>query len=135
MADANRRLIEELPLTQIVTRFRDCAGLNKAPPIWCMGAHFSFSRRWAALAEFVGEQRDVTLLEPSSSDRRLTDAMAGDGEPFAREDATIAACAVVDPVLVEHRPVIAYATQSWGPPEAKHFIAADGGWHSLEPAS
>lgn len=88
--------------------------------------------------EFVGEQRELSLLEEepgeqSPYERLLTDAMAGDGALFAREDAIEAAWAVVDPVLVEHPPVIVYAPGTWGPPEADHFIAADGRWRNPKP--
>jgi glucose-6-phosphate 1-dehydrogenase len=89
--------------------------------------------------EFVGEQRELALLEEepgeqSPYERLLTDAMAGNGALFTREDAIEAAWAVVDPVLVEHPPVIVYAPGTWGPPEADRFIAADGRWHNPEPA-
>ena len=88
--------------------------------------------------EFVGEQREFGLLEEepgeqSPYERLLSDAMAGDGALFAREDAIEAAWAVVEPVLADHPPVIVYAPGSWGPPAANHFIAADGGWHNPEP--
>ncbi len=59
--------------------------------------------------------------------------MAGDGALFAREDAIEAAWAAVDPVLFEYPPVIVYAPGTWGPPEADHFIAADGRWCNPEP--
>jgi glucose-6-phosphate 1-dehydrogenase len=89
--------------------------------------------------EFVGEQREFALLEVepdvrSPYERLLADAMDGDGALFAREDAIEAAWAVVEPVLVEHPPVHTYSPGSWGPPAAKYFIAADGGWRNPEPA-
>ncbi len=88
--------------------------------------------------EFVGEQREFTLLEEepgeqSPYERLLSDAMEGDGALFTREDAIEAAWAVVEPVLVEHPAVHVYAPGSWGPSAANHFIAADGGWRN--PAS
>ncbi|MBC7603752.1 MAG: glucose-6-phosphate dehydrogenase [Ramlibacter sp.] len=88
--------------------------------------------------EFVGEQREFSLLEEepapqSPYERLLTDAMDGDGALFAREDAIEAAWAVVDPVVVTHAPVHMYRAGSWGPPAANHFIAADGGWRNPEP--
>ena len=88
--------------------------------------------------EFVGNQREFLLLEEdhgeqSPYERLLADAMDGDGALFARQDAIEAAWAVVEPVLVEHPPVHAYAPGSWGPPAANHFIAADGGWRNPEP--
>jgi glucose-6-phosphate 1-dehydrogenase len=88
--------------------------------------------------EFVGDQREFSLLEESPAEqspyeRLLADAMEGDGALFTREDAIEAAWAVVEPVLVEHPPVHIYAPGSWGPPAANHFIAADGGWRNPEP--
>jgi glucose-6-phosphate 1-dehydrogenase len=54
--------------------------------------------------EFVGDQRELYLVEEqpgeeSPYERLLGDAMAGDGALFTREDAVEAAWAVVDPVL------------------------------------
>lgn len=88
--------------------------------------------------EFIGEQREFSLLEEepgeqSPYERLLTDAMEGDGALFTREDAIEAAWAVVEPVLVEHPAVHVYAPGTWGPLAANHFIAADGGWRN--PAS
>ncbi|MEP7294936.1 MAG: glucose-6-phosphate dehydrogenase [Burkholderiales bacterium] len=90
--------------------------------------------------EFVGDQREFSLLEEEPGEqtpyeRLLTDAMNGDGALFTREGAIEAAWAVVEPVLAEHSPVIIYAPDTWGPPAANHLIAADGGWHNLEPAN
>jgi glucose-6-phosphate 1-dehydrogenase len=89
--------------------------------------------------EFVGDQREFTLLEEepgeqSPYERLLTDAMDGDGALFAREYAIEAAWAVVEPVLVEHPPVHTYEPGSWGPEAANHFIAADGSWRHPEPS-
>jgi glucose-6-phosphate 1-dehydrogenase len=89
--------------------------------------------------EFVGDQREFSLLEEepgeqSPYERLLADAMDGDGALFAREDAIEAAWAVVEPVLVEHRPVHVYAVGSWGPSAANLLIGADGGWRNPLPA-
>ncbi len=60
--------------------------------------------------EFVGDQRELYLVEEqpgeeSPYERLLGDAMAGDGALFTREDAVEAAWAVVEPVLrTHHRP-------------------------------
>ena len=85
--------------------------------------------------EFVGEQRELYLVEEQAGEeapyeRLLGDAMAGDGALFTREDAVEAAWAVVDPVLKTHHPVQPYRRGSWGPKEADALIAADGGWHN-----
>ena len=84
--------------------------------------------------EFVGEQRELFLLderpgEETPYERLLGDAMAGNGALFIRQDAVEAAWSVVELVLTDHPPVQAYARQSWGPNDADALIAADGGWH------
>ena len=85
--------------------------------------------------EFVGDQRELFLVdhqpgEEAPYERLLTDAMAGDGALFTREDAVEAAWAVVDRVLKTHRAVRPYKPGSWGPKEADALIAADGGWYN-----
>jgi glucose-6-phosphate 1-dehydrogenase len=88
--------------------------------------------------EFVGEQRELYLLEErpaeeSPYERLLGDAMAGDGALFTRENAIEAAWAVVDPVLKTHHPARRYRRGSWGPKEADAIIASDGCWHNPRP--
>jgi len=88
--------------------------------------------------EFVGEQRELYLLEEQSGEeapyeRLLGDAMIGDGALFTREDAVEAAWAVVDPVLKSHHRVRPYRRGSWGPKAADTLIAPDGGWHNPAP--
>jgi glucose-6-phosphate 1-dehydrogenase len=85
--------------------------------------------------EFVGDQRDLYLSdeqpgEDAPYERLLGAAIAGDGALFTREDAVEAAWAVVDPVLVNHRPAHPYRRHSWGPKGADALIATDGGWHN-----
>jgi glucose-6-phosphate 1-dehydrogenase len=85
--------------------------------------------------EFVGDQRELYLLdeqpeEQTPYERLLGDAMAGDGALFTREDAVEAAWAVVDPVLLSPSPVHSYKPGSWGPKQADALIAADGSWHN-----
>jgi glucose-6-phosphate 1-dehydrogenase len=84
--------------------------------------------------EFVGDQRELYLVEEQSGEetpyeRLLGDAMVGDGALFTREDAVEAAWAVVDPVLKTHHRVRPYKRRSWGPKEADAIIVSDGGWH------
>jgi len=86
--------------------------------------------------EFVGDQRELTLIdehpgEQSAYARLLGDAMAGDGALFTREDAVEAAWAAVAPVLDAPSPVLPYERGGWGPKEADVLIAADRGWHNL----
>jgi glucose-6-phosphate 1-dehydrogenase len=85
--------------------------------------------------EFVGEQRELYLVEEqpgeeSPYERLLGDAMAGDGALFTREDAVEAAWAVVGPVLKKHHRALPYKRHSWGPKEADTLIAPDGCWHN-----
>jgi glucose-6-phosphate 1-dehydrogenase len=85
-------------------------------------------------AEFVGDQRELVLLdrpreEDQPYDRLLSDAMAGKSALFSREDAVEAAWSVVEPVLTEHPRAVTYAPGSWGPAEADALIAP-GTWHA-----
>ncbi|MEO8561283.1 MAG: glucose-6-phosphate dehydrogenase [bacterium] len=85
--------------------------------------------------EFVGDQQELYLVEEllgaeSPYERLLSDAMAGDGALFTREDAVESAWAVVDNVLKRHAPVIPYKRGSWGPAQADALIARHGRWHN-----
>jgi glucose-6-phosphate 1-dehydrogenase len=85
--------------------------------------------------EFVGDQRELYLIEELQGERTpyerlLGAAMAGDGALFTREDAVEAAWAVVDPVLKTHLRARPYKRLSWGPKEADVLIATDGGWYN-----
>jgi glucose-6-phosphate 1-dehydrogenase len=85
--------------------------------------------------EFVGEQRELYLLEEqpgeeSPYERLLGDAMKGDEGLFTREDAVEAAWMVVDHVIKHHPRVRPYKRGTWGPKQADKLIAADGGWHN-----
>jgi glucose-6-phosphate 1-dehydrogenase len=88
--------------------------------------------------EFVGDQRELYLLEETPTEespyeRLLSDAMAGDGALFTRENAVEAAWAAVDPVLKTHHRTRLYKRGTWGPKEADAIIASDGGWHNPRP--
>ncbi len=88
--------------------------------------------------EFVGDQRELYLLEEqpgaeSPYARLLSDAMAGDGALFTREDAVEAAWLVVDRVLGNHHRSYPYKPGSWGPKQADALIAADGSWRNPGP--
>jgi glucose-6-phosphate 1-dehydrogenase len=85
--------------------------------------------------KFVGEQQELFLLDEQPGaetpyERLLSDAMAGDGALFTREDAVEAAWAVVDGVLDTHSPLHTYKPGSWGPRQANALIAADGSWYN-----
>lgn len=88
--------------------------------------------------EFIGDQRELYLLEEQPEEeapyeRLLGDAMAGDGALFTREDAVEAAWAVVDPVLRTSHRAHLYKRGTWGPKEADALIATDGFWHNPKP--
>jgi glucose-6-phosphate 1-dehydrogenase len=88
--------------------------------------------------EFVGDQRELYLLDehPGAEmpyERLLSDAMAGDGALFTREDAVEAAWAVVDPVLDMHHRIYPYKPGSWGPTQADALISVDGRWNNPIP--
>jgi glucose-6-phosphate 1-dehydrogenase len=88
--------------------------------------------------EFIGEQRELYLLEQQPGEetpyeRLLGDAMKGDGGLFTREDAVEAAWEVVDHVLKHHPRVRPYKRGTWGPKQADALIAESGRWHNPDP--
>ncbi len=54
--------------------------------------------------------------------------MDGDPTLFATEAAVKASWRVVDPVLQNKTPLIAYQPGTWGPVEADALVARWGGW-------
>jgi glucose-6-phosphate 1-dehydrogenase len=68
--------------------------------------------------------------EVDAYERLLTDAMAGDGTLFVREDAVDAAWAIVDPILDNVTPVHEYRPGTWGPAEADRLTQQLGGWRN-----
>ena len=85
--------------------------------------------------EFVGDQRELLLLdtqpnEKAPYERLLGDAIAGDGALFTREGAVEAAWAVVEPILATHHRAHPYKPGSWGPKQADKLIATNGRWHN-----
>ncbi len=88
--------------------------------------------------EFVGDQRELYLVDERSEEeapyeRLLGDAMAGNGALFIRQDAVEAAWSVVEPILNDHPSVHTYRRQSWGPEQADALIKPAGRWHNPEP--
>jgi len=88
--------------------------------------------------EFVGDQHELYLSEEQPGEetpyeRLLSDAMAGNGGLFTRQDAVEAAWSAVEPVLNKHHAAHRYKPGSWGPKQADALIAADGGWHNPVP--
>jgi glucose-6-phosphate 1-dehydrogenase len=88
--------------------------------------------------EFLGDQRELFLVEENSGEespyeRLLGDAMAGNRALFAGEDSVEAAWAVVAPILKDPPRARTYKRHGWGPKEADALIAPDGFWHNPKP--
>jgi glucose-6-phosphate 1-dehydrogenase len=66
-------------------------------------------------------------------ERLLEDAMRGDPELFARQDAIEAAWRVLDRVLRDPVEVEDFEPGSWGPPGAEALAADIGGWRAPSP--
>ena len=85
--------------------------------------------------EFIGDQRELLLLdtqpgEEAPYERLLGDAIAGDGALFTREDSVEAAWEIVDPILANHHRAHPYNPGTWGPKQADKLIAPHGRWHN-----
>jgi glucose-6-phosphate 1-dehydrogenase len=84
--------------------------------------------------QLIGEDVELVAAERPAGgrppyERLLGDAMEGDTELFARQDAVEAEWAVVDPVVGDDAtPLYEYDPGTWGPEEANQLIAGDGGW-------
>jgi glucose-6-phosphate 1-dehydrogenase len=88
--------------------------------------------------EFVGEQEELYLCEHLAGqeapyERLLSDAMAGDGALFTREDAVEAAWTVVEPVLKKHMRARVYKRGTWGPKMADSILGHGESWHNPGP--
>jgi len=88
--------------------------------------------------EFIGDQRELYLLEEQPDEappyeRLLSDALAGNGALFTRQEAVEAAWAVIDPVLQKHDSAHPYHPGSWGPWQAETLIGSHGPWHNPAP--
>jgi glucose-6-phosphate 1-dehydrogenase len=68
--------------------------------------------------------------EVDAYERLLTDAMAGQGLLFVREDAVDAAWAIVEPILGNVIPVQEYQPGTWGPADAERLMQGLGGWRN-----
>ncbi|MGI8778537.1 MAG: glucose-6-phosphate dehydrogenase [Acidimicrobiales bacterium] len=87
---------------------------------------------------FSGESEELYVMEKTTEDmtayeRLIGDALAGEALLFAREDEVEAAWEVVDPVLRDHAPAIAYSPGTWGPPEADDLMPEGRSWHEPAP--
>jgi glucose-6-phosphate 1-dehydrogenase len=83
--------------------------------------------------ELVVRQTQADEMKPY--ERLLGDALRGDPMLFVGEDGVEAAWSVVDPILGNVTPVHDYEPNTWGPTEADHIIAGDGGWHNPKPTA
>jgi glucose-6-phosphate 1-dehydrogenase len=68
--------------------------------------------------------------EVEAYERLLTDAMAGEGLLFVREDAVDAAWAIVEPILDDATPVHEYQPGTWGPAAAERLMRDVGSWRN-----
>ncbi len=85
--------------------------------------------------EFVGSQRELSLLNAQAGgekpyERLLGDALAGESALFTTQAAVEAAWAVVDPVLENHSAALPYSKGTWGPSEAGAILAPGETWHN-----
>ena len=79
----------------------------------------------------LGSHSGEELMAPY--ERLLGDAMRGDPELFARQDAIEAAWRVVDPVLGDALELQGYDADSWGPAAAERLADDIGGWQQPSP--
>jgi glucose-6-phosphate 1-dehydrogenase len=85
--------------------------------------------------EMRGERMELSFVHHPSADemdayeRLLGDAMDGDAQLFAREDAVEQAWSIVQPILGQVTPVHEYAPATWGPAAADRLTVDVGGWH------
>ena len=84
--------------------------------------------------QLIGEDVELVAAERPGHgrppyERLIGDAMEGETELFARQDAVEAEWQVVDPVVGEDAtPLYEYDPGTWGPEEADQLIAGDGTW-------
>lgn len=87
-------------------------------------------------AELTSEKVDLQVsyseelggVGPEAYERLLRDAVRGSQRLFARSDAVLEAWRIVDPVLDDPPPTVAYEPGSWGPAEADRLVINDDGW-------
>jgi glucose-6-phosphate 1-dehydrogenase len=82
--------------------------------------------------QMIGEDVELVATDQPGEDRPpyerlLGDALEGDDQLFAREDAVEAEWQVVEPILGDPTPLYEYEPGGWGPEEADQLIG-DGGW-------
>jgi glucose-6-phosphate 1-dehydrogenase len=82
--------------------------------------------------QMIGEDVELVASDQPGEDRPpyerlLGDALEGDDQLFAREDAVEAEWQVVEPILGDPTPLYEYEPGGWGPEEADQLVG-DGGW-------
>jgi len=137
--------------TEIVVEFRHPPQRLFAEPLPAHAnyARFQLGPERVAIAMGVRTKRPGTAMAgedielyccnergpiPDPYERLISDAIAGDGMLFAREDAVEAAWRVVEPALEATGPALEYAPGTWGPHAAEAITAGVGGWHALADA-
>lgn len=75
--------------------------------------------------------QEQAKLDAPPYQQLLGDAMHGNGELFARQDAVEAQWRVVEPVLGDSARLYIYEPGTWGPREANQLID-DGAWINPE---
>ena len=66
--------------------------------------------------------------QPGPYERLLSDALAGDQQRFAREDAVLETWRIVQPLLDHPCALESYEKASWGPEGASNLLHGYGGW-------
>jgi glucose-6-phosphate 1-dehydrogenase len=84
--------------------------------------------------KMVGEPVELVVCHEAADEmgpyeRLLGDAASGDAILFARADVVEEAWRIVDPILKNQPPVIAYEPGTWGPAEVE-ALTPPGGWHN-----
>jgi glucose-6-phosphate 1-dehydrogenase len=87
----------------------------------------------------VGKDAELTLASHPGDmrppyQRLLTDALYGNQELFARQDAVEASWRVVEPILGNVVPLHEYQVGGWGPKAADDLIGARGPWKDPRPS-
>ena len=109
--------------------------LSALPDLPGLGDRPRRARQDSPGKEFVGTQQELYLFEEQPGEeapyeRLLTDAMAGDGALFTREDAVEAAWAAVDPVLKSIIACVPTSAGAGGRRRPTRSSRPDGGWHN-----
>jgi glucose-6-phosphate 1-dehydrogenase len=143
----------EQRVSEVVIRWKDVPNVlfNDGPDklksnmlVMRIQPHDGFALRMNAKVPGSNEIRDVRMSfdyaetfgsePPEAYERLLHDAIIGDSTLFTRRDESETAWAIVDPILEAWKDAPApfsYEPGSWGPEEAKEFMARDGRlWHT-----